>query len=179
MLPRGRCSFRRCTPRASTAATTSGPTSGSSARASNAEGWRLRVGFTSREIDIEGSQAFQVLGSILPQISIYGASRRDVDGAVAMLDAAIDPAKHVARTVDRICRSGYAMSDIGSIPMGLRLSLEMDSQEESERRALEGELAELEATWRRAEEIAGIADDLLLPSSIGAFIARHRPSGLR
>jgi hypothetical protein len=114
------------------------------ARAANAEGWRLRLGLLSREIDIDGSRAFHVLGSILPRISIYGASRRDVDSAVGLLDEAIDPAKHVARTVDRICRSGYAMSDIGSIPMGLRLSLEMASQEESERRALEGELAELE-----------------------------------
>jgi hypothetical protein len=73
-----------------------------------------------------------------------------------------------------ICRSGYAMSDLGSIPMSLRLSLEMASQEESERRALEGELAELESAWRRAEEIAVIADDLLLPSSVATFLERHR-----
>ena len=144
------------------------------ARAANAEGWRLRLGLLSREIDIDGSRAFHVLGSILPRISIYGASRRDVDSAVGLLDEAIDPAKHVARTVDRICRSGYAMSDIGSIPMGLRLSLEMASQEESERRALEGELAELEATWRRAEEVAAIADDLLIPAAARAFLERHR-----
>jgi hypothetical protein len=32
--------------------------------------------------------------------------------------------------------------------------------EESERRALEGELAALEAAWREAEEIAAIADAL-------------------
>ncbi len=145
------------------------------ARAANAEGWRLRVSLASREIDIEGSRAFRVLGSMLPRISIYGASRRDVDSAVSLLDSAVDPAKHVGQTVDRICRSGYAMSDLGSIPMSLRLSLEMASQEESERRALEGELAELEATWRRAEEIAAIADDLLLPASVAAFVERHRP----
>ena len=28
---------------------------------------------------------------------------------------------------------------------------------------MEGELAELEAAWREAERVAGIADDLLLP----------------
>jgi hypothetical protein len=144
------------------------------ARANNVEGWRLRLALATREIDIDGSQAFRVLGSILPHISTYGASRADIDAAVTLLDGAADPAKHVGQTVDRICRSGYAMSDIGSIPMRLRLSLEMASQEESERRALEGELAELEAAWRRAEEVAAIADDLLLPASVGAFLDRHR-----
>jgi hypothetical protein len=40
------------------------------------------------------------------------------------------------------------------------LALEMALNEESERRALEGELAALEAAWREAEEIAHIADAL-------------------
>jgi hypothetical protein len=38
------------------------------------------------------------------------------------------------------------------------LALEMAVHEESERRALEGELALLEAAWREAEEVAQIAD---------------------
>src|SRR5690606_8138134 len=40
------------------------------------------------------------------------------------------------------------------------LALEMALQEEAERRALEGELAQLEAAWREADEIADIADRL-------------------
>jgi hypothetical protein len=40
------------------------------------------------------------------------------------------------------------------------LALEMALHEESERRAMDGELAELEAMWREAEEIAAIADRL-------------------
>jgi hypothetical protein len=40
------------------------------------------------------------------------------------------------------------------------LALEMVLNEEAERRALEGELAALEAAWREAEEIAHIADAL-------------------
>jgi hypothetical protein len=36
----------------------------------------------------------------------------------------------------------------------------MAANEDVERRALEGELAELEAAWREAEEIAAIADRL-------------------
>ena len=40
------------------------------------------------------------------------------------------------------------------------LALEMALHEESERRALEGELALLEAAWRDAEQIALVADEL-------------------
>jgi hypothetical protein len=44
---------------------------------------------------------------------------------------------------------------------GVRLlALEMALHEESERRAMEGELGELQAMWREAEEIAAIADAL-------------------
>jgi len=42
-----------------------------------------------------------------------------------------------------------------------RLALEMAANEDEERRALAGELAQLEEAWREAEEIASIADHLL------------------
>jgi hypothetical protein len=47
------------------------------------------------------------------------------------------------------------------VPLVDRLALEMAAHEESERRALEGELLELEAAWREADEIATIADALI------------------
>jgi hypothetical protein len=47
----------------------------------------------------------------------------------------------------------------------------MASHEEAERRALEGELKQLEDAWREAEEIAGIADDLLLPEDLSNRLA--------
>ena len=42
-----------------------------------------------------------------------------------------------------------------------RLAIEMALQEDAERRAMEGELADLERAWQQAEEIAAIADNLL------------------
>ena len=42
-----------------------------------------------------------------------------------------------------------------------RLAIEMALQEDAERRAMEGELADLERAWKQAEEIAAIADTLL------------------
>ncbi len=47
------------------------------------------------------------------------------------------------------------------VPLVDRLALEMAAHEESERRALEGELEDLEEAWREADEIATIADALL------------------
>jgi len=47
------------------------------------------------------------------------------------------------------------------VPLVDRLALEMAAHEESERRALDGELSELAAMWREAAEIAAIADALL------------------
>ncbi|HET9425576.1 MAG TPA: hypothetical protein VFO55_09405 [Gemmatimonadaceae bacterium] len=49
------------------------------------------------------------------------------------------------------------------VPLVDRLALEMAAHEETERRALEGELAELADAWREAAEIAAIADALLNP----------------
>jgi hypothetical protein len=66
-------------------------------------------------------------------------------------------------------RSFWGRGAIGSeprtalpkLPLVDRLALEMAANEDSERRAMEGELAELETAWREAEEIAAIADNLL------------------
>ena len=54
-----------------------------------------------------------------------------------------------------------------------RLALEMSLHEEQERRALEGELWILEQAWKEAEEIAAIADRLLLPARTDEFFDRH------
>jgi hypothetical protein len=52
--------------------------------------------------------------------------------------------------------------DMTQIPAPARRAVEMAQHEESERRALEGELSTLHAAWRHADEIAKIADGLLL-----------------
>jgi hypothetical protein len=39
---------------------------------------------------------------------------------------------------------------------------------------MEGELAQPERAWREAEEIAAIADDLLIPASVRQTLARVR-----
>jgi hypothetical protein len=50
----------------------------------------------------------------------------------------------------------------------------MALHEESERRALDGELGELERAWREAEEIASISDDLLVSPGVQTSIDQIR-----
>ena len=59
---------------------------------------------------------------------------------------------------------------LAKLPGDIRLAVEMAIHEESERRAMEGELETLEAAWRQAEEIAAIADSLLVPSAVDEFV---------
>ena len=66
---------------------------------------------------------------------------------------------------------------IGELQTEVRLALEMAAHEESERRALEGDLALLEDAWREAEEVAAIADDMFLPEGTEERLERMR--GLR
>lgn len=60
------------------------------------------------------------------------------------------------------------------LPASTKLAIEMALHEEQERRALAGELLELQAAWRQAEEIANIADSLFVPEGTEEFLARHR-----
>ena len=50
----------------------------------------------------------------------------------------------------------------------------MATQEEVEREAMEGELEKLEMAWQAAEEVAEIADNLLLPRSVDDFLRREK-----
>ena len=65
---------------------------------------------------------------------------------------------------------------IPRLPSAQRLALEMALHESSEQKALEGDLAPLEAAWREAEEIAAIADNLLTPKGTVEFMERHKRS---
>jgi hypothetical protein len=66
------------------------------------------------------------------------------------------------------------VTSLARYPREALLALEMAAHEEQERRALEGELAALEAAWKEAEEIAAIADDMFLPQSVTDFLERNR-----
>ena len=95
-------------------------------------------------------------------------------GRVPTLLARNDPAGESASMAERLIvrlttRSFWSRGGTGSeertplhwIPDVDRLALEMAANEDVERKALAGELRQLEEAWREAEEIAAIADHLL------------------
>ena len=59
------------------------------------------------------------------------------------------------------------------LPLVDRLALEMAANEDTERRALAGELLELERAWKDAEEIAAIADGMFGGAELEEFRQEH------
>ena len=110
-----------------------------------------------------------------------GATASQVRDAVRDVDDAGDAATYLVRASTKgSWRHTRVMSlvaeyrGLGALRLSAseRLALEMALNEESEYRALQGELTQLEQAWRDAEQIAAIADNLLLPESVDDFLGR-------
>jgi hypothetical protein len=143
--------------------------------------WRFET--VREEITITGDDAVRAAAALLPRLNAAGGSKGDVARAVEYLEQSPDHmgAFRQAAGMQRPWAPGpYVLikkpSAIMSLPHATRLALEMASHEDAERRALEGELRILEAAWRDAEEVAGIADDMFLPPSIDEGLARLKRS---
>ena len=130
----------------------------------------------SRETEwFAGEDARRAINAILPAVNSEGGSSKNVQSAVSEIESHGHPERFVRQTGEKWReyryrgRSGF----LGAMPHHTRLAFEMALHEEEERRALEGELWRLEQAWREAEEIAAIADDLLLPEGASGFVDRH------
>jgi hypothetical protein len=133
----------------------------------------------SEERELVGEAAIRAAGALLPRINRGGGSRKQVQHAVSLLEEADSIKQLFARAArmidDQSSGPGWSLGDKGylkNLPAAGRLALEMAAHEETERRALEGELHILEAAWRDAEEIAHIADDMFLPAWVDEDLAR-------
>ena len=122
-------------------------------------------------VHLTGEEAERGAGYILPAINWAGAEKREVEHAVRLIEESRRPPSEFVHEVASRAGMGQRLHEL---PSASRLALEMASHEESERRAMEGELALLEAAWRQAEEIAKIADNLLVPPSVDEFLERNR-----
>jgi hypothetical protein len=126
--------------------------------------------------DLRGDSARRALAQLLPTVNYQGDSAKTVSAAVDVASTHGNLAQSLLAAEDREGRSYMKLPSVplGRLPGAYRLALEMTLHEDDERRALDGELAALEARWREAEEIAGIADNLLLPADVGAELERLR-----
>jgi hypothetical protein len=138
--------------------------------------WFLQVPHRNGVTDLEGEQAMRAAAIILPHINADGAKRDQVQAAVKEIQTRLT-ADQLFINVAQLQYQRRTARDplsIAHAPAEIRLALEMATHEAQERRALEGELAELEAMWQEAEEIAGISDNLLLPSRVTDFFKRNK-----
>ena len=139
----------------------------------------------SLSILMTGDQALEAAGKLLPAINATGANRREVESAVELIGEVAEPAglfERYAEVPEHLTRRQAAAADqpgrlVANLPSEVRLALEMATHEESERRALEGELSLLEDAWQRAEEVAAISDDLFVSDETRARLATLKRGG--
>ena len=156
------------------------------------DGMIIRVPYNAglghpEDVTVRGDDALRVAGSVLPAVNAKGGKREEIDAAVRYLEAIPDARKLFAnasghgRVVQRALtqrrrnrRPRISESEvfIDRIPAPMLLAMEMAAHEDVERRAMEGELAILEAAWRQAEEIAAIADNLFVPNTVDEDMKR-------
>lgn len=142
----------------------------------------LYLRFKNGATRFEGREAEKVASIVISKVNRYGGAKKTIDSAVSEIEQRggskgfLDSLTTIGATYTRPAptRRGWRARqhqealDYGlfGLPREYALALEMALHEEAERRALEGELTELECAWREAEEIAGIADSLFLPTGV-------------
>ena len=120
----------------------------------------------AQEHVVSGAAGLRALAVLLARPNAGGASRQQVQAAVKRIDRARTAEAFLATAEDETRRMGVGYRDIWHMPLEIRLAMEMAAHEDAERRALEGELVDLERHWREAEELAAIADALPLAPGV-------------
>jgi hypothetical protein len=112
---------------------------------------------------LRGPEVRRVISRVIPALSPFGGDHNQVNCAIQMIDTSGSAEYYINDALETANRaSGF----FTQLPVESRLALEMSLQEDGERRALNGELKALERAWRDAEQIAAIADSLLLPGDV-------------
>ena len=117
---------------------------------------------------LEGEDARRAAAVLIPAVNSMGGKKDDVQRAVRALEDAGHPEDFLRHAPTSRPTKRWKKSTpppVVSLPAPTRLAIEMALHEEQEMRALQGDLWRLERAWEEAEEIAGIADNLLLPES--------------
>ncbi len=107
-------------------------------------------------IRLTGEAADRTLRRVLAYHHFAGASERRVKSAALLIQEAGSP-KDLARIVVKDGRR------LGDLQRTGAIALEIAANESAEEHLLKLELAELEAHWKREEELAGIVDGELTP----------------
>ena len=140
----------------------------------------LAIGFKRGLVTLRGDEARKQAGVLIVHANRRGGNRKQVQQAVDRIQIA-GSAEALLTASQNLHPPPVFKKNSGSDntpPFGLvpeqRLALEMALHEEQERRALQGELLALEQAWREAEDIAKIADNLLVPESDEEWLRKQR-----
>ncbi len=138
----------------------------------------LRVRVRRKEaVALHGREARKVAGKVIPLVNRGGAKLSAVRDAVSMMADVGGPEAFLQETWGKgrpepgssrgwVRTLDWKGAPIGAMGHQSSMALEMALHQEQERRALEGELVELRAAWRNAEEMAQISDNLLVPEEV-------------
>lgn len=143
--------------------------------------WQLEIGHMDRPLVVaQEDEAFWIAGQLFPWINRSGSSADGVERAVRQIERAGSPAALFHGAANRLQeRHGALVSGEGLVrraPEELRLALEMAAHDDLELQAAMGDLEKLENAWKEAEEIARIADSLLIPDSVRQLLHGLRSS---
>ena len=151
-------------------------------------GWELLLSHVAGTTRFAGAEAAAALGRLLVHVNDAGASEYSVSVALDRLAHVEETHGFIAATAHRAewhtarafeaerrrdwwgshRMDDYEPPTLGDLDYHLRLALEMALHDDIERVALQGELEALEQAWREAEEVAAIADSLLVPDHVEA-----------
>jgi hypothetical protein len=157
----------------------------------------INLRFKNGSARFEGRDAEKIAAIVIPKVNRFGGSKQDVADAVEEIERDGGPEGYLGHLTESSHvwthvpekrqgrgwrgRMGSSRRDrwkqtsgLFGLPTAHRLALEMVLHEETERRAMEGELAELEQAWQDAEEIAGISDSLLVDPGIDLALTKIR-----
>jgi hypothetical protein len=140
----------------------------------------VNLRFKGGSAQFDGEEAQRIASIVVPHANRYGGGKQSIASAVGQIESSGGPEgflDRVAYSKWKRWRGGWAnegSTGLFGMPQVDRLALEMALHEEAERRALQGELAVLERAWREAEELAGIADNLLVPSTVQDSLDKMR-----
>lgn len=140
-------------------------------------GWSLEIPRGRKDpISLEGTEAVRALRKLLPRVTATASQPAVIENAVREVErlgssgrvlreaaVALEDMDNIRDPLSRIRKWPHRIA--AGHPV-IAVAMEIAVNEETERRALAGELEILEREWREAEELARISDDLLLPRAI-------------
>ena len=131
--------------------------------------WSFRIAHQDGITELDGPHAGQIAGQLLSRLNPRGGNPGELRQATRLITDAGDPEQYIRssgilRYTRRRKNTIFWDDSVGVLGLTAteRLALEIAMHEDTERQAMHGELSALESAWRDAEEIAAIADSLLV-----------------